>query len=491
LVSASSSSYHLTSSGGMKIRLSFDYYGQWGTLIPFQFIRVFTDGSASLPHALLSNQQRQLQLQPSSSWGICYGDENFGQMWSLLPNENLLGKHHLNGFVLIGDSIPISTSTGIYMAELQAIARALLSLPITWSVEIVTDSKSSIEAIHTYQNAVSDRRRLRMSGRPILSMISMLIRDRIVAGGKVDFIHVKSHTTDDNKSINQQYRNNSSAIVNPKAQRIHIAGNMCADFIADQSRVKSVSQSQFQPLRIELGEPFVYLQHLDSKEELNANQIVFDDIRVVCHQSIKQNSMNQWLKSESQKYFACWDILPLCREVMRAPNRDDEAKIKSNFLLPLVTNTLQYQFIDDAAVGEKVRERLCKNCDQNSNSILTSEHLVICPSVVSEQNRNVVLNEIKLSIQTTVGAARCVNNRLWNRLNQQSNMRLIKFMSLLLRNEIKNELCRILWGGFSNSEFELSLDELGVSKGDDRKELCMNIRSLLFNSAMEFFNDNG
>ena len=65
------------------------------------------------------------------------------------------------------------------MAELQAITRVLLSLPVTFSVTVITDSLSSINSIKSYMSEVNERKRLRMPGRPLLALVGSNIHQRL------------------------------------------------------------------------------------------------------------------------------------------------------------------------------------------------------------------------------------------------------------------------------------------------------------------------
>jgi ribonuclease HI len=213
-------------------------------------IKVFTDGSASLP-ILLQNYRREV-VPPTSSWGLCYGNDWFNMCWYMIPPESQLTAGDVKGGILIGDPIPEGFSNGIYMAELQAVVRALMSLPVTWKVTLVLDSKSSIQAVDKYMHCSSIRSKLRMAGRSMLGMIERLVQDRESHGGCVEWVHVKSH----------------SDLIEENS-----AGNRCADLVAGTSRTSA--ESLFQPLRLELGEKWLYITQEN-------NQVVSSDVRCCC-----------------------------------------------------------------------------------------------------------------------------------------------------------------------------------------------------------------
>jgi ribonuclease HI len=81
----------------------------------------------------------------------------------------------------------IRCTQGVYLAELQAIVRALSMLPASAAIRIYSDSRSLIEAINAYEQQLNERKQLRMSACPIL-------QQRDAAGGSVTLSHVKAHT---------------------------------------------------------------------------------------------------------------------------------------------------------------------------------------------------------------------------------------------------------------------------------------------------------
>ena len=124
---------------GGSTRIAHDCWTGWGALGANHSIHVYTDGS----HA------PEGKHGPTSSWAVAVGNEwldsNFG---SVPSDEQLLSPAEVDGLTLLGASIAITS--GIYPAELQAIARALAMFPLTCSLHIHTDSQASIAAIRSY-----------------------------------------------------------------------------------------------------------------------------------------------------------------------------------------------------------------------------------------------------------------------------------------------------------------------------------------------------
>jgi hypothetical protein len=88
-------------------------------------------------------------------------------------------------------SSAIRCTQGVYPAELQAIARALAMLPASAANRIHSDSRSSLEAVHAYEQQLNER--------PILQLNPRLMQQREVAGGSVVLSHVKAHIDGDDR----------------------------------------------------------------------------------------------------------------------------------------------------------------------------------------------------------------------------------------------------------------------------------------------------
>ena len=95
-------------------------------------------------------------------------DDNFG---SVPSDEQLLTPAEVGGTTLFGADITITS--GIYPAELQAIARALAMFPLACSLHIHSDSQAAIAGIRSYSAQVNSRQRLRMAARPLLQLVTI------------------------------------------------------------------------------------------------------------------------------------------------------------------------------------------------------------------------------------------------------------------------------------------------------------------------------
>jgi hypothetical protein len=171
-----------------------DYHGIWGVMFNSAWagrepIHVATDGS----------YQSGYDNGGRSSWSVCIIDDYLQKEYIHFPSSELLYDDRVVApSSMVCGSIPQSTSIGIFMAELHAVYRALVLFPAAVSLVVWIDSKSVIAAIERYHNEVRSRRKLRMSGRPLLELINQLrVGKRGAAPGTtVEFAWQRAHTED-------------------------------------------------------------------------------------------------------------------------------------------------------------------------------------------------------------------------------------------------------------------------------------------------------
>ena len=118
---------------------------------------------------------------------------------------------HLKGATYMCGTNDMGFSTGIYDAELHAILRALIAVPVSQSIIIHSDNKSAVSAISRSTVGMSQRELFRRSARQWLNMIACIIGRKHEAGAKVEIRHVQAHTESDSKES---------------------VGNRCADLLA-------------------------------------------------------------------------------------------------------------------------------------------------------------------------------------------------------------------------------------------------------------------
>ena len=289
----------------------FDHNNVWGTNRGNCPISVFTDGSYKL-----ESEPNNFPSKSSSSWAVVVQDDwllsNYGNIDS---DENLIRSHHVAGAAAFGSSIVCST--GIYCAELQAICRAIAMFPVRCPITIYSDSKASIMAIDAYMNETNVRKKLRMSGRPFLRIIQLLIQKKLDLSlnlATVSLIHQNAHS--DQQDINS-------------------VGNRIADFYANLFRQYPVKKKPalIKDFCLENAEQAIYF-----KDE-NANFIT-GDIRKLALKRIRWLAIHQhWKNSTLQSQFACDEMLEMGQIVMADGNRSHQT-----FFLILATNLIHVFF---------------------------------------------------------------------------------------------------------------------------------------------------
>lgn len=245
-----------------------DLWSGWGTDSPTQTVAVYTDGSYSASSS-------------TSAWSVAVANRWLLEHFREVPtDEHQLRSSHniITHTALLGASI--SQTQGIYPAELQAIARAMAMFPLSYHLHIHSDSKASIAAITTFREQRNERKRLRMSARPLLYLINSLCPRRLAAGGSLELHHVAAHSRDSD---------------------IDSVGNRIADYQASLSRASpatpTCTPSRLQELPLEKCEPFL---HLKSQSQL----IIIDDIRRFALSSLREARLVKWMSKIDQGSFA-------------------------------------------------------------------------------------------------------------------------------------------------------------------------------------------
>ena len=229
----------------------------------------------------------------SSSWSVVVADAHFDIHSAGVPNhESDIRSYHVRGFALIGSAI--TCTQGVYPAELQAIARALAMLPLSFNVHIHSDSQSSIRAIASYRGMCNERQRMRMSARPLLQLIHHLWSARTAAGGVTEMSHVAAHTDGvDRSSI----------------------GNRLADYQANLSRARGVISSTPLTLAQLPLDKLEHHLHLTGNIDTGGMQVI-NDVRSAANAQLRRLALQHWQRKPSQGIFACDGMLALGRVVM-------------------------------------------------------------------------------------------------------------------------------------------------------------------------------
>ena len=278
--------------GGDACALAFDYYGAFGTDIPARSVSVFTDGSA-----VLDEDDR------SSAWGMCVADDSFDDLHAHVPSdESMIGPwHYARASCLYACGISLHVSQSAYMAELQAVVRALFAFPVTFSVHLYLDCVSAIRAVQAVCGGrVGRRAMLRMSGRPLIAMIARQVRERQDRGGNVTFQHVRSLTGGASRECKGNSLADHAAGRARQAcaarERAVAGGRLPAH--AGGHALPGIGAGMCAPLRTELGEVWLALSGADGSAFCS-------DVRRAVREGMSARSLKEWQQSATQSTFAC------------------------------------------------------------------------------------------------------------------------------------------------------------------------------------------
>ena len=254
--------------------------------------------------------------------------------------------------LLVGASI--AATSGVYPAELQAIARALAAFPLPCSLHIHSDSQAAIAGIRSYSAELNSRQRLRMAARPLLQLIHHQIEQRKAAGGSVELEHVRAHST---------------------AADIHSVGNRLTDYKANTARARPQSATPSTLRELPLAE---CEHHLTAWTELGNGQQVIDDVRRTAIAQLKAQQLERWRHQPAADTmdgtFAGPALLDTSRVVLTHGSPTQQAAI-----LHIATNSIQccWQLQADGST-RKVQPLWCAPCD----AALTLSISRLCPDHV-------------------------------------------------------------------------------------------------------------
>jgi ribonuclease HI len=406
------------------LTLAHDRWQGWGAEAPapLQAVHLYTDGSFDAA----SN---------SSAWAVTVGDEWFDASVGAIPaDEKLVTSAHVAGAVMFGASI--EGTRGVYPAELQAIARALAMFPLSCPLHLHSDSESSLRAIRSFCEQTNERRRLRMSCRPLLQLIHHLLLRR---AGDTTLSHVKAHTT------------NTDA---------HSVGNRLSDYHANRSRLRPDRPSPLNLLQLPLSTCEHHLVITDS-----AGLVLADDIRRTAMHQLKAAELEHWCKlggAIAQGALAGEAMVDLGKAVLRGGTAAHQAAF-----VHVATNSIHCFWGSDNKLGQLH----CASCGRTQSL----HHLVECDALPCVTLRW----ELAISIRDCLGREPCT--RAW-----LAATRLLPFRDLLLAlfpipaaasdEERQLHLTCLLVGAFTRRQANAAAKLAGFASGEDGRGCLLQLR---------------
>ena len=350
-----------------KIHTVNGWKGTWGSneYVTNTVVQVCTDGS----HKVVDNVER-------SSWAICLISKTISDIAASFPQEHKIMESHVRTTSAYCGTIRCSDS--IFMAELQAIYRALLSLPIHTPMRIYSDSQAAVKAVQAYRQYSHDmyaRKRLRSPGRPLLQLIDIVCKKKYESrianpcpSPVVEIVWTRSH-------------NRSNDVIS--------VGNRIADYVANRAidakqhitlnretildgKIAGATQ-KFIDLDLSSGENFICIY------DKSKQRIVYGDIRKEIKHKTYEKSVQNWNESKSQNLFANYyaECSLFWKWVVKKQPK------QSTFALRLMANVLHYNHID--------RPNMCNNCNQEDNST----HMLTCSYQPRLERRIILCNRLK------------------------------------------------------------------------------------------------
>jgi len=406
---------------GAQVRLTHDCWWGWGAGTAPVDVRVYTDGSYDA-HSLPVT---------TSSWAVTVQDEWLQDNFASVPvDEDSLDAAEVGGACMIGASI--RCTSGVYAAELQAIARVLAMFPLSATLRIHSDSRGALAGIAGYERSCNERKRLRMSARPLLQLIHHLLQARARAHGSVHWAHVKAHTTHAD---------------------IHSVGNRLTDY---QANIARLHPARTQPALLQELPLAECEHHLVVRQQ--DGQMLIDDVRRAARVQLRAAALTRWSSkidtSTLQNGFLAGDgMLALSRAVMLQGTREQQ-----KWLVHIATNSIHCRWVNTAA-GDRVEPVLCTHC---SGAACTIAHMTECDSAAAAQFRAELLCSLRRILATSSDTA------AWLRSTSALDLRTLLFRLFPLARDALLDLpqrhfARLLCGAFTSSQATCAAKAVGFS----------------------------
>lgn len=323
-------------SGISAVLIAHDLWIGWGGRAQPQDVHVYTDGSFD-------------PASDTSAWSMAVADHWLNTNFATVPDdEHRVSPAHVGGSTLLGAAI--TCTHGVYPAELQAIARALATFPLSFHLHVHSDSKASIAAIASFERQCNERKRARMAARPLLQLISRHLAARVAAGGSASFAHVAAHTAD---------------------MDIHSVGNRLADYQANRARTRPDRSCPLDLRQIPLTSCESHL-HVLAESGLQ----IIDDLRRKSASLRREQAMSRWASKPEQGLFACAGMVDLGVVVLR----EGSPTLQCTFV-HIATNSIHFYW--PAGRGALLQQLQCAACACTFNLL----HLTTCPTPAASTHR--------------------------------------------------------------------------------------------------------
>jgi hypothetical protein len=337
----------------------------------------------------------------------------------------------------------------VYAAELQAIARALAMFPTSCELEIHSDSQGALAGIRAYETQLNERRRLRMSARPLLQLIHHLLQRR---AAHTHTTHVKAHTSNTDR---------------------HSVGNRLTDYQANLARAKPDKPSPLCLRELPLRECEHHMFILDEQ-----GVVLCDDIRRAALARLKSTSLTKWAnRKDDRGYLGGPAMIDLGRAVLRRGSAAQQAT-----LVHVATNSIDYFWPAGSVRNDQLQRLLCAPCNQ----VLSLSHLAECPKPPCLQFR------IRLAgdICNTLAADACT--RGWLIANSRLTLSELLFSlfppaATATAQERLRHLTSLLVGAFTGLQATAAAKRIGFPSAEDGRSCLLQLRLLCLESIRRIY----
>ena len=398
--------------------------------IPNQPVIIFTDGSQ---HA-----------NGTVSWAFVIANDWLLAKFTSIPDEQYLASSNIERKLVYRCGILPALDPeqlSVFNGELAAIFFALAAVPVNWSITFYVDAEAAINAVTTYRDRVSERKRLRAQAHPFLQVIYQFLVYHEQHNAPISFVHVASHTN---------------------LKTLPSAGNRLADMLAKRASVHQEGwqsgqlQRQVTTFPLEKGHAFVMLNNEHTYPVIN-------DVRKESQRAVAQHCLQKWKQSKSQSKYSTAEARSAVNRLLQYRHNSDV-----HLLLRCITNILER--------GRSGRADLqCQQC--SDGSLQTVEHiLVVCPHLSAQ--RGDLLNNLWSIVEAT-GA----NGQAWSNTNRPTIHSPKEFMSSLIaklpdaQHLDQEEPVRWLLGAVSDIRIGSTLRRSGMtlSSPDQRRAVARSL----------------
>ena len=406
------------------------HFGSWGTSFANHRATVYAVSSA--PNSSVDPQN----VQPAG-WAFCVVDDALKRAIPPVIDKRTVAKASKAALV-VGDQLPSSAPSGFYVANLFALAHALLGLPFSWDLNVYCGA-SCISALEAFRAVRSHRSQMRLVGRPVLAIIERCLCSRSSAG-----------------AITTLSAMPKSSDMSPLDKVARHAASQCAASARGQSKMP------FRPLPVHLGELSVSMSH--------RRRVIVGDPRKEVRRVVNAQILSSWTSSTSQGLLAHAGSDEFLRDINSYIREGALSEADYAMALRLVCNCTEFSYNAD---GHGHTEVLCMMCEGKLLSDVY--HLLSCDSDLSRKSR---CDLVQTLLDLLANSSSSVVTSSWVLKHRDSPLMLV--IADLFGASLSAHRIRVAIGAFSKTEFSGAMAIAGVSDSSLWPVLGRQVRLLLF-----------